>query len=139
MPRQITEKQRAAWAQALSPVGIKRGDLVVTCTEHSYVGFGKGRITYDAYELWIATSVTREGRIKALRSVRHGDDGYSKPLQDIFGLKSLTFVAKTRIEVAGAIQAAREHHAGSDHGFAPFRTLDEVRDALRPCLIKTGQ
>ena len=134
MSRQITEKQRVAWAQALSPAGIKRGDLVVTCTEHSYITVGKGRQAYDAYELWVAVSVTREGRIKALRSVRHGDDGYARPLERISGLKSLTFVPKTQIDIDGAIRAAREHRHSTGHDFAPFSTLDEVRDALRPCL-----
>jgi hypothetical protein len=135
MSFRLSDKERATLAQAnFSPTGVKRGDLVVTHAECSY------QRGVDEYQVWIATSVTREGRVKSLRAAHHVGElnPYDVPLQRIIGLKSIGIVAKNRIDIDAAINAVREHVWPETRQPKPFDTLDEVRDVLRPHLCTAG-
>lgn len=115
----------------------RRGDLVVVhTTHHDYIiGVGEGVRSHDEFTVGVVTSITREGLVKAYRPV-----GYDSPILLAHlsrQLQQTYLMPQTRVDVAGALKTAAAHTwPGHDYS-RYYDTLDEVKVALRPHLIKT--
>jgi hypothetical protein len=119
----------------------RRGDLAVLVTEHHEYEIRDGHyrpLEYTTAELYTVTNITRDRRVKAVRHVRY-TDGPALPLDPYLRRATIYLVLADRIDVAAAINAAREHRwpHGDTYGpgsgdFMPFASLAEISEALRP-------
>lgn len=119
-------------------VRTRRGDLAIierVNVSHSTTG----RTETTEYAVMVVSNLTREGRIKAVKDPRWGDDAYAQPLERIVGFQRILTVPQTEIDVTAAIATARAHvYPGSTTPRA-YDSLDDVRAALRPHRIGGGK
>lgn len=109
----------------------KRGDLAVIEVVTSYAR-NSGPTQYATrYRVAVVTSVTRAGEVKAIQI----DGCAPQPVARIVGFQRLHLLPKNRVDVAAAQEAARAHAWPGGQPSRPFESLDDVRAALRPCLL----
>lgn len=130
-------------ADATEPFRAKRGDLVIIIQQHRDYVIGTGSVESTTCEIAIVSSVTRAGMVKAFRrpSARHlPDGGPSVPLAWLPRATALAIPAAT-IDIEAAFAVAEGHSWHGDgrefDSYRPFDSVDEVREALRPCLLST--
>lgn len=111
----------------------KRGDLAIIEKRTGNYIIGMPYSESITYEIGVVTSITRDGIVKAVRT-RDDEDGV--PVARMVGASVSRLVPKASIDIKSAMRAAEEHAWPSGYAFMPFDTLDEVRAALRPCLIE---
>lgn len=111
----------------------KRGDLAIIESRHRDHFMGQDARERSAFAVCVVTSITRDGVVKAVRRTGYGDT--IQPIAHWVGFHVAHIVPQTKIDVDGALEAARQH-TWPDHPDQPkyYDTLDEVRDALRPHL-----
>lgn len=108
----------------------RRGDLAIV-ESYSRVTTSAGSYGRARYEVCEVTNIFRDGRVKAVRTLR----GTVLPLTWWLRFQRVRIVPRTDIDVAGALDAARSHHYhGHPDSPKPFDDLAAVRDALRPHL-----
>jgi hypothetical protein len=123
------------------PVRAKRGDLVVIVQEHRDHVIGTGTVESTTCEIGIVSNVTREGAVKAYRPARYyRTPDAAKPVSLAWLPRATALlIPATTIDVAAAVKAAEAHCWHGDgrefDSYRPFDSLDEVRAALKPCLI----
>lgn len=111
----------------------RRGDLAVierTRVSHS----NTGRTESKEFAVMLVSNLTRDGRVKAVKDVRWGDDTYAQPLDQMLGFERLHLISKASIDVAAAIVTVRAHTYPNSTTPLDYESLDDVRDALRPHL-----
>lgn len=119
-------------------IKAKRGDLVIIVQEHHDYIIGKGTQESTTCEISIVSSVSREGVIKAFKPARYSNEpsaGDTVPLKWLANVTSTPFIPASRINIAAALKAARDHQWPGGQPYMPFDSLDEVRTALKPCLV----
>lgn len=113
----------------------KRGDLIdVGQTVGNFV-IGQPYSERTIYTIGVVTNITRDGSIKAFRDRHENYTTCTTRLDRVTGLISVSVMPATRIDVAAAMRSAESHSWPSGHPWMPFDTLDEVRTALKPCLL----
>jgi hypothetical protein len=120
----------------------KRGDLVIIVQQHRDYVIGTGSVESTTCEIGIISSVTRAGAVKAYRSPRYRHEpggGQSVPLAYLPRATAL-LVPAASIDLEAALSVAEEHCWYGDgrefDSYRPFDSVDEVRAALKPCLIE---
>ena len=117
---------------------VKRGDLVIIVQEHRDYIIGGGAQESTTCEIGIVSSISRDGVIKAFKPARYSDEpngGTPVHLERLPKVILTPFIPATRIDIPAALKVARDHQWGSGHPYMPFDSLDEVRAALKPCLL----
>lgn len=114
----------------------RRGDLaalVTTVRERTlhYDHTARRRRTRVVLVHVVATA--SDGRITRVRRVQD-EENDACDLAGVPGAHRLAVIPARVIDVAGAIDAARGHRTVTGRPFAPFASLDELREALRPHL-----
>lgn len=118
----------------------KRGDFVLIETRHSdfVIGGGPSR-DYRQFEVHEVTSVTREGAVKAVRTLQY-DDAAPYPLARMVGYVNCWMLPRADFETEAVRAAVRavvwEHKPDWVKGY--WSTLDEARRALAPCRKVSG-
>lgn len=108
--------------------------MVVHTVHHDYI-ISQGHRSHDEFTVGVVTNITRDGQVKAYRPV-----GWDSPLPLArMGrqLQQTYLMPQTQIDVLGAQKAASEHTWPGGTTPRYYDTLDEVKAALRPHLIKT--
>lgn len=124
------------------PLRARRGGLVVIIQEHRNYMIGAGSVESTTCEIGIVSSVTREGAVKAYQSPRYRHEpggGQSVPLAYLPRATALLIPAATiDVEAAFAVAEGRCWHGDGREfdSYRPFDSLDEVRAALKPCLLQ---
>lgn len=123
---------------ATEPTRAKRGDLVIVAREYRDYIIGQPSREYTTCEVGTVTSITRDGVVKAFRSVHYyGQDGCEESTQLSYLPKPFEalIVPAAKIDVQAALKTAYEHCWPSGHPCMPYGSLAEVREALRPHLL----
>jgi hypothetical protein len=115
----------------------RRGDLAIVRTQHHDYIIGEGPSAHDEFTVGVVTNITRDGAVKAYRPV-----GYDNPVQIAYLGRQLVMtylIPQGRIDVTAALDTAAKRTWTGISGDTPkyYDTLDEVKAALRPHLIKT--
>lgn len=116
----------------------RRGDLAIV--ERVNISHStSGRTETTEYAVMVVSNLTRDGRIKAVRDPRWGDDAYPQPLDRMIGFRRIHTVPQADIDVAAATATARAHVFPGSTTPRPYDSLDEVRAALSPHRIGGGK
>lgn len=115
----------------------KRGDLVIVeeTTSHHVTGEGGGYKQGTQFTLARVTSVSKDGKIKALEDLRYGGGPYKIPERDP-RRRTMHTIPAAAVNVDAALATGRDNpwsHDPTKTGM-PFRTMDEVAAALTPHL-----
>lgn len=115
---------------SLAPRGpARRGDLALLVEEHWDYVLGEGVRERTTVEVCVVTSVTRRGLIKRLRDSWGGELAYRPGRYQWVGI-----IAKGRVDVEAAHQAARERVYPGTSQPRPFDSVEEAQEFLRPLL-----
>lgn len=118
------------------PTKAKRGDLVVIVTQHSDYIIGKGSQQHTDCQIAVVSNITREGLVKAIRwAYNHGEKWDEPTLLSRLGRIETHLVPATKVDVTAALGTAKAHR-WPNGGTMPYDSLDEVREAIRPHLLK---
>lgn len=116
----------------------KRGDSVAIVSETRDYVIGQGSSTATRVELGQVTSITRDGAVKAFRSLGWSDSS-ARPIERVVGFRQAIIIPATQIAPDDVQSVAKAHHwPGHPNQPRPFESLEEVREALRPHLIQSA-
>lgn len=122
-----------------APVKARRGDLAVLVSVRQDFVIGQGSSVSTQVDVVQVASVTREGVVKAVRSVWR--DSTPLPLARWpHANPQVLLVSRDRIDVEAALTAARAHAwPGHPDQPMPFDSVEEARDLLRPFLTASAE
>jgi hypothetical protein len=110
----------------------KRGDFLVTeVVRHDFI-IGHGPSEHRYYGISTVSSVSRYGRVKAIRSLHYGTAAPIEPIGRIIGLKGTWLVPRGYTDADDLESAIRER------GDVPFKSLEEAREFVRGYVRKAG-
>ncbi|PSK96674.1 hypothetical protein CLV30_12556 [Haloactinopolyspora alba] len=112
----------------------KRGDLIAVLRQQRTHG-AAGASTEDQIDVGVVTNIYRDGMVKAFRQV-----GWNaiRPLEHVVGYVQHWVMPATSIDVGAAVEIAAAHTYPNSTQTMPFASLDELRAAIRPCLLNTS-
>lgn len=120
----------------MEPIKAKRGDLVVIKSLHNYSVLGEGTRYRIKYTVCVVLNVSRAGEVKTVHSTCAPE--YPIEIKRWIGHGRTYVIPATQIDVAGALETAK-NHTWPGHPDKPkyYNTLDEVKVALRPHLVRS--
>jgi hypothetical protein len=113
----------------------KRGDLIVIHTQSTDYSRGSrvGPVTTDEWEVALVTSITREGWVRRFRRCEDLDPGSKGHELARWGrVQDWSLVPLNRIDSQAALATAACHVWPGHEMPMTYRSLEEVRAALRP-------
>jgi hypothetical protein len=109
----------------------KRGDIAVIPITFRALYIGSAGTTTTEYHVTIVTSVTRDGNVKAVRTV---DSDTVIPLNRFYSggrRGQIMIAAKNKCDVAGVIESVKLHTwPGHPNQIKAYTSWDEVRDMV---------
>jgi hypothetical protein len=116
-----------SWSRAT----VKRGDVAVVSEERSTYVLGSGASARTEVRLYLVTSVTRDGRVKAVRAL---DSEAAHPVERLFGHPTVKTFPAEDVDL-GALLAEAGAHKWPGHKdsslLKPYDSVDEVRELVK--------